>query len=133
MIRCDNNCRWIEGRQTLCREKRSCACNVCGPLLSVDYNLVESCYATCNDDDATKRPKSTQDFYSKLDAADIYRRYKVSLPGFDPKTLPEYQQNVDEQARIDAQTTQGNDTTKTLIGVIAGLAALFLIIKLLRG
>lgn len=87
----------------------------------------------CNDDDAAKRPKSTNDFYGTLDAADIYRRYKVSLPGFDPKTLPEYLQNKEEQERIDKQTTEGNNTTKTLIGVIAGLAALFLIVKLLRG
>lgn len=133
MIRCDNNCRWIEGRQQLCRDKRSCVCSVCGPLQAIDLNLYESCGAMCNDDDAAKRPKSTNDFYGTLDAADIYRRYKVSLPGFDPKTLPEYLQNKEEQDRTDAQTEEGNKTMQKLISVIAGLAALFLIIKLLRG
>ena len=136
LIRCDDNCAWIKnmakGRQELCRAKRSCVCTVCGPLQAIDLNLYESCAATCNEDDAYKRPKSTTEYYAKLDAADIYRRYKVTLPGFDPMTLPEYQQNKDEQNRIDKQTEEGNATTKKLIYVIAGLAALFLIFKLLK-
>ena len=137
VVRCDDRCKWPEHsnaeRRLLCRGKRDCSCGVCGSLQSIDLNLYEGCLAMCNVTDARKRPQNIDDFWKTLDPADVWRRYKVQVNGFDPNTTIEAELNKEKQERIDKQATNQNELTKNLLMGVGIIVLLFLITKILRG
>jgi hypothetical protein len=132
LTRCGDNCNWTDywnvDRQKMCRRKRDCVCKVCAPL-----EMYESCAGMCNTDDDDKRIRKIDDFWKKQNPEDVWRRYKVAMPGFDPTTTIEYQQNAAVQDRLDEENKNQGKTMNTLIYAVVGIVVLFILVKLLRG
>lgn len=103
MVDCGDACRWIGGKQTLCRAKRDCVCNSCATFRAISPNLYQSCMAACNVDDATKRPTSRDNFLKTFDPYDLFTRYGIVVEGFDPNKTFEAVKNQEAQAKTDAQ------------------------------
>ena len=98
VLRCGSSCFLRGNLQGECEAKKSCAC-MCEQFKAQNMNLFDACVGLCNSNDPAKRPKSKDAFLKTFDAADLYNRYKIILPGFDPTLTTEYKLQEDKQKR----------------------------------
>lgn len=129
MVYCNNDCYWIAGRQSLCREKRSCVCTVCQHFVAIDLNLYESCVGKCNADDANQRPKSKEDFEKMYDPYDLWKRFGYIVAGFDPKQTDEFKQSHEKQSRIEEQENTQKNIIIGLVCILCAIMVYFIFIK----
>ena len=99
VLRCGASC-FLKGED--CKGKRDCAC-MCEQFKAQNMNLFDACIGLCNSNDPNKRPQSKDSFLKTFDATDLYNRYKIILPGFDPTQTTEYKLQEDAQKRTTSQ------------------------------
>lgn len=70
-----------------CRNARSCACTVCGPLKSVNPNIYDACIDACQE---APRPVSHRKYLCDTVTPEVlFNRYGLVLCGFDPQSTTE--------------------------------------------
>ena len=127
MKRCGDTCGIFGGKK--CKERRECACNICGSLEGVDLSLAESCYKACNSVEDANRPTSKEDFFCRfIGGEELFTRYGITSCGYDYKKSPIYQIGEEKQGEID----KANEPLKKalyVIFVLIILATLYLFLS----
>ena len=121
-VDCNRGNFWCWSKK--CKAAKKCACNVCGPLKTVNLNLYDACVDDCQE---VPRPVDSDTFLCKNIGPEVlFNRYGVVLCGFDPKQTLEAELFEKSEA-----TKAKNQRFETNIMVGIGTLVLILIIQLL--
>lgn len=123
---CGSSCKGIfkkKSTKEFCRKVRDCACG-CGVLNSYSPALHDSCVQECNSSPETAL--TGEEFLAQFTPEDLWRRFQITVDGFDPRELVEHELLEDALERDDIKKENDNKLILYAGGALFFVVIIFL-------